>query len=51
MEAPTIPAGWLTLRPFTGADTGWVFDVSQDPALQRFVQVPTPYRIEHGRAA
>jgi RimJ/RimL family protein N-acetyltransferase len=47
MEAPTIPAGWLTLRPFTAADTGWVFDVSQDPALQRFVQVPAPYRIEH----
>ncbi|HTX29646.1 MAG TPA: GNAT family N-acetyltransferase [Streptosporangiaceae bacterium] len=46
MEAPTIPAGWLTLRPFTAADTGWVFNVSQDPALQQFVQVPAPYRIE-----
>jgi RimJ/RimL family protein N-acetyltransferase len=47
MEAHTIPAGWLTLRPFTAADTGWVHDVSQDPALQHFVQVPSPYRMEH----
>jgi RimJ/RimL family protein N-acetyltransferase len=47
MERLTIPAGWLTLRPFTTADTGWVYDVSQDPALQRFVQVPSPYRMEH----
>ncbi len=47
MEAHTIPAGWLTLRPFTPADIGWVHDVSQDPALQHFVQVPSPYRIEH----
>jgi RimJ/RimL family protein N-acetyltransferase len=47
MEAPTIGAGWLTLRPFTAADIGWVCDVSQDPALQRFVQVPVPYQLEH----
>ena len=47
MEAPTIRAGWLTLRPFTAADIGWVCDVSQDPALQQFVQVPAPYQMEH----
>ena len=47
MEAHTIAAGWLTLRPFTAADTGWVHDVSQDPALQHFVQVPSPYQMEH----
>jgi hypothetical protein len=47
MEAHAIAAGWLTLRPFTAADTGWVPDVSQDPALQRFVQVPSPYQMEH----
>jgi RimJ/RimL family protein N-acetyltransferase len=47
MERLTIPAGWLTLRPFTTADTGWVYDVSQDPAVQHYVQVPSPYRMEH----
>jgi RimJ/RimL family protein N-acetyltransferase len=47
MERQNIPAGWLTLRPFTDADTSWVHDVSQDPSVQHFVQVPSPYRIEH----
>jgi RimJ/RimL family protein N-acetyltransferase len=47
MERLTIPAGWLTLRPFTAADTGWVHDVSQDPAVQHYVQVPSPYKMEH----
>ena len=47
MERHTILAGWLTLRPFTAADTGWVYDVSQDPAVQHYVQVPSPYRMEH----
>ncbi|MGZ0152373.1 GNAT family N-acetyltransferase [Kribbella sp. WER1] len=44
-----IPAGWLVLRPFTVADVEWVYDVSQDPALQQYVQVPVPYLIEHAR--
>jgi len=35
------------LRPFTAADITWVYEVSLDPALQHFVQVPSPYRIEH----
>jgi RimJ/RimL family protein N-acetyltransferase len=47
VKRQTIPAGWLTLRPFTAADIPWVYDVSLDPALQHFVQVPSPYRIEH----
>jgi RimJ/RimL family protein N-acetyltransferase len=47
MERQTIPAGWLTLRPFTTADIPWVYDVSLDPAVQHFVGVPTPYRMEH----
>jgi RimJ/RimL family protein N-acetyltransferase len=47
MQPHTIPAGWLTLRPFTVADIGWVYDVSQDPAVQHFIQVPSPYRIQH----
>src|SRR5579863_975308 len=47
MERQMISAGWLTLRPFTAADIPWVYEVSLDPALQRFVQVPSPYRMEH----
>src|ERR1700730_16749339 len=43
----TIPAGWLTLRPFTREDIAWVYEVSRDPVVQRFVQVPSPYQLEH----
>jgi RimJ/RimL family protein N-acetyltransferase len=37
------------LRTFTPADIPWVFEVSQDPLLQQFVQVPSPYLLEHAR--
>lgn len=47
MERQTIPAGWLTLRPFTTADIPWVYAVSLDPGLQYFTGVPSPYRMEH----
>jgi RimJ/RimL family protein N-acetyltransferase len=47
MEQPTIPAGWLTLRPFAAQDISWVCEVSRDSAVQHFVQVPTPYGLEH----
>jgi RimJ/RimL family protein N-acetyltransferase len=47
MERETIPAGWLTLRPFTTADIPWVYEVSLDPELQHFTGVPSPYRLEH----
>src|SRR5689334_23116064 len=47
MEAS--PTGRLLLRPFTMDDIEWVYEVSQDPALQQFVQVPSPYLIEHAR--
>jgi RimJ/RimL family protein N-acetyltransferase len=47
MERQSIEAGWLTLRPFTTADIPWVHQVSLDPAVQQFVQVPSPYRLEH----
>jgi RimJ/RimL family protein N-acetyltransferase len=46
MERQTIPAGWLTLRPFTAADIWWVYEVSLDPMLQYFVEVPSPYRLQ-----
>ena len=37
------------MRPVTVADVGWVFEVSQDTALQQFVQLPSPYLMEHAR--
>jgi RimJ/RimL family protein N-acetyltransferase len=47
---PTIAAGWLTLRPFTTADIPWVYEVLLDPVLQRFMQIPSPYRLEDAAA-
>jgi RimJ/RimL family protein N-acetyltransferase len=47
VEQPTISAGWLVLRPFTVDDAAWVHAVSQDLAVQQYVQVPSPYRFEH----
>jgi RimJ/RimL family protein N-acetyltransferase len=46
MDRQTIPAGWLTLRPFTPADIPWVYEVLLDPVVQRFMQIPSPYRLE-----
>jgi RimJ/RimL family protein N-acetyltransferase len=46
----TIRAGWLTLRPFDRSDVAWVFEVSTDPAVQRFVEIPSPYRLAHATA-
>ena len=45
MDRQTIAAGWLTLRPLTPADIPSVYEVSLDPVLQRFMQVPSPYRL------
>ncbi|WP_433301907.1 GNAT family N-acetyltransferase [Actinoplanes sp. CA-030573] len=44
MERETITAGDLVLRPFVVNDIPWVHDVSLDPAVQRFLQIPLPYR-------
>jgi RimJ/RimL family protein N-acetyltransferase len=46
MNRETITAGWLRLRPFTTADIPWVYEVLLDPVVQRFMQVPSPYRLE-----
>ncbi|MCK2219557.1 GNAT family N-acetyltransferase [Actinomadura sp. ATCC 31491] len=46
MERDVITAGSLALRPFTLADIPWVHEVSLDPALQHFVELPSPYRME-----
>jgi RimJ/RimL family protein N-acetyltransferase len=47
VERVVIDAEWLTLRPFDRADIPWVLEVSSDPAVQHFVEVPSPYRHEH----
>ncbi|HXP21656.1 MAG TPA: GNAT family N-acetyltransferase [Streptosporangiaceae bacterium] len=47
MEREVIDAGWLVLRPFSIADIPWVHRVSQDPAVQQFITVPSPYLLEH----
>ncbi|MGV9328159.1 GNAT family N-acetyltransferase [Streptosporangium sandarakinum] len=47
MRQDAITTEWLTLRPFTPADILWVHEVSMDPALQRFVELPSPYRLEN----
>lgn len=49
MQPEVIPAGRLTLRPFTSDDVPWVHEVSLDPAMQRFVTLPSPYRAEDAR--
>jgi RimJ/RimL family protein N-acetyltransferase len=46
MTQATIEAGEITLRPFTTADIPWVYAVSLDPAVQKYVQIPLPYRVE-----
>ena len=48
MPPPVIEAGPITLRPFREADIAWVYEVSQDPAIQRnLAEVFAPYRMEH----
>jgi RimJ/RimL family protein N-acetyltransferase len=46
VERETITDGGLTLRPFIEDDISWVYEVSLDPAVQQFVQIPLPYRKE-----
>lgn len=43
MRQETITTGRLSLRPFTMADIPWVQEVSLDPGLRRFVELPSPY--------
>ena len=43
MLRETIPAGELSLRPFRPDDIPWVYAVSLDAAVQRFLQIPIPY--------
>lgn len=49
MELDPIRTGRLTLRPFTAADIPWVYEVSQDPTVRQFVELPSPYRLEDAK--
>jgi len=39
-----VSAGSYTLRPWEAADVSWVYDACQDAEIQRFTDVPKPYR-------
>jgi RimJ/RimL family protein N-acetyltransferase len=47
MEPTEITAGRLHLRPYTAADVDAVTDACQDPLIQRWTTVPTPYERAH----
>jgi RimJ/RimL family protein N-acetyltransferase len=47
VEQETISAGEITLRPFGEEDIPWVYAVSLDPAVQRYLEIPLPYQVEH----
>jgi RimJ/RimL family protein N-acetyltransferase len=49
MDPVEITAGTLHLRPYTPADAGAVFEICQDPEIQRWTQVPSPYNAEDAR--
>ena len=43
---PTVSGRRVRLRPWRAEDAGAVFDACQDPAVQRWTEVPVPYRRE-----
>ncbi|GGU64514.1 GNAT family N-acetyltransferase [Streptomyces lavendofoliae] len=47
MEPVTLTTERLRLTPFTPADTDEVLAACQDPAIQRWIPVPTPYQRQH----
>ena len=47
IEPPTLRDGDLTLRPPVPGDAEAVTAACQDPAIQRWTFVPSPYRREH----
>ncbi|MFJ4923895.1 GNAT family N-acetyltransferase [Streptomyces sp. NPDC088725] len=47
MEPVTLTTERLLLRPFTAADTAAVHQACQDPDIQRWTTVPSPYTRQH----
>ncbi|MFJ7593268.1 GNAT family N-acetyltransferase [Streptomyces sp. NPDC097617] len=50
MEPITLSTERLVLRPFVPADEGEVHAAAQDPDIQRWTLVPSPYGREHAHA-
>ncbi|MDT0270529.1 GNAT family protein [Streptomyces sp. DSM 44915] len=44
MRPTTLDAGSIRLRPFRGSDIDWLYRVSLDPGLRRYIDLPSPYR-------
>lgn len=50
MEPTTITTDRLLLRPFRPEDIDAVFTACQDPEIQRWTTVPSPYERDHAEA-
>lgn len=50
MRAVEIITDDLLLRPWRAADADQVYQACQDPLIQRWTQVPTPYTLAHAVA-
>ncbi|MFG2993088.1 GNAT family N-acetyltransferase [Streptomyces sp. NPDC048257] len=50
MEPTTLSTDRLVLRPFTPSDEDEVYAAAQDPDIQRWTLVPSPYEHEHAHA-
>ncbi|MEU6894328.1 GNAT family N-acetyltransferase [Streptomyces sp. NPDC046557] len=49
MDPTTLSTRRLSLRPFTPADEDEVHAAAQDPDIQRWTMVPSPYERDHAR--
>ncbi|MFJ8018440.1 GNAT family N-acetyltransferase [Streptomyces sp. NPDC096339] len=49
MEPTTLTTDRLDLRPFTPSDEDEVYAAAQDPDIQRWTMVPSPYERAHAR--
>ena len=50
MDTVEIAAGRFRLRRCHAADADWVYRACQDPAIQRWTRVPSPYRLDDALA-
>ncbi|GHA10723.1 GNAT family N-acetyltransferase [Streptomyces echinoruber] len=50
MEPVTLTTGRLLMRTVGPQDTDAVYAAVQEPSIQRWTTVPSPYRYEHARA-
>ncbi|MGW7455327.1 GNAT family N-acetyltransferase [Streptomyces sp. NPDC054787] len=50
MEPTTLTTDRLVLRPFVPSDEDEVYAAAQDPDIQRWTMVPSPYEREHAHS-